>query len=238
MDTYKIGNKINCIVRSVASGKLGRDEMLYANQPYTIIKDIEATIRFSDTSKTAKSHGETKLGYTIDNISELTLSNVSLNERILNLMYDETDDILCHGSVNIDVDDYNTLAFSLWSFVQSHGPLYQVFVYDSNRQLVFAQGVMEKEQDCVVTVSDTGNFLVFYSYQGSMGYKLSRTTNTYVALDIEVEGNESDNTNTYFIHLHKCLLSLDKNMYFHNGINTIDLNFKVIPSEEDYITIK
>ena len=51
METYKIGNKVDCIIRSFASGTLGQTEMKYANQPYTIIKNIEASMTFLEQNK-------------------------------------------------------------------------------------------------------------------------------------------------------------------------------------------
>jgi hypothetical protein len=72
---------------------------------------------------------------------------------------------------------------------------------------------------------------------------LNRNDNLYLTLDLEIEGNkgntqnDTDNTHSYFLHLEKCALSIDKNLYFTSGINTIDLNFKILHSDEDYITI-
>lgn len=89
---------------------------------------------------------------------------------------------------------------------------------------------------------ETSNYLVFYSYPGK-GYALNRNQNIYLTLDLEVEGNKGDTQNntdslyTYFLHLEKCSLSVDKNLYFTGNVNTVDLNFKILHSDEDYITI-
>ena len=40
MKTYKIGNKVKCIIRSYSSGYIGETRMEYDNQPYTVLQDI------------------------------------------------------------------------------------------------------------------------------------------------------------------------------------------------------
>ena len=238
METYKIGNKINCIIRSFSSGPLGEDIMQYDNQPYTVVKDVEASLRFTGVNSSAKVGSISHLAYNMDQASNLQLTNVPINSRTIALIYDITKDTLCNTSVNIEVNRDSKL--SLNHLLVQHGVIYQVFIYDINRKLVGAYGVLDEssvgELDSLVL--EEGNYLVFYSYLGSIGYKLSKQQNPYVSLDIEVQGNESDSFATYYIHLDKCALSADKNLYFKGGSNTVDLNFTILASENDYITIK
>jgi hypothetical protein len=44
--------------------------------------------------------------------------------------------------------------------------------------------------------------------------------------------------NASYIHINKCSLSVNKNMYFNNSINATDLKFKVIDDGESYITLE
>ena len=55
MKTYKLGNKIKCIIRSFASGKIGSQEMQYGNQPYTVLKDVAASVTFESENRNPKS---------------------------------------------------------------------------------------------------------------------------------------------------------------------------------------
>ena len=48
MNTYKLGNKITCIIRAYSSGKIGDMVMDYNNQPYTIVKSVNANLSFVD----------------------------------------------------------------------------------------------------------------------------------------------------------------------------------------------
>jgi hypothetical protein len=248
METYKLGNKVKCIIRSASAGKLGNMEMKYGNQPYTVIKDIEATISFTSNHKIAKSGRTAQLSYSVDDVSNIQLKNVAFTDKILGLMFDEApiDGVLCNVSENFDVEPGEHL--SLMYPVTTYGEIYQVFIYDVDGNLIAARGFVnnenfnqeiESEITGIIDVGQNGgNFLVFYSYMATKGYSLSRDNNTYVVLDLEISGNTSDEPNDYFIHLERCSLRVDKNLYFRNGINTVDLDFTIIPSENDYITIK
>ena len=238
METYKIGNKVKCIVRSLVPCTIGTTEMKYGNQPYTILNDIDASLHFTTAGSAARVQRTAQLAYSMDNVSGVKLSNVTLNKRILDLIFDikPQEEVLCNSSVNMDVEPGEPLELSY--LVNQHGAIYQVFIYNADAELVAAQGSIDKSNFTIDVGPDGGNFLVFYSHEGQMGYALERTGGVYLSLDLEVDGNESDDLNTYYIHLHRCSLSVSKNLYFHGGINNIDLDFAVIPSEEDYITIK
>jgi hypothetical protein len=235
METYKIGNKVDCIIRSTASGLLGQTQMEYANQPYTIIKNVEASMRFVEQNRKALVGKDLQLNYNVDTMDILQLNNVPLTKKILELMYDYSPDKMCHHMKNMYPSN-GELLFT--SEVAEHGIIYQVFIYNENKDLIKAIGSIDQSNLRVPLDTTDESVLVFYSYDGEMGYSLNRSTNTYVALDLIIEGNENDIPQTYYIHLHKCSLTMDKNMYFKNGINTINLMFKIIPCKEDYITIK
>ena len=85
MKTYKLGNKTKCIIRSFSAGRIGEQEMQYDNQPYTVLKDVEASLTFTDKNISSKSTF-VDLSYNIDNLQEINISNVELNDKILNLI--------------------------------------------------------------------------------------------------------------------------------------------------------
>ena len=239
METYKLGNKINCIVRSGSSGKLGSKNMQYENQPYTVIRDVSATMQFASQNKAARAHKETQLAFSLDNVSQLRLTNVPFTKPIFDLMFDSIEeDILCNTMMNFDVDEGGAL--ELTSLIRDYESIYQVFIYNADGELVDAEGTINK--DNFVRSNDQiakgGNFLVFYGYLNSKGRALHRQNNVYLTLDLQVFGNETDEGTLYFIHLEKCNLSMNKNLYFSGNINTVDLDFTIIPSDDDYITME
>ena len=135
METYKLGNKINCIVRSGSSGKLGSKNMQYGNQPYTVIRDVSATMQFASQNKAARAHKETQLAFSLDNVSQLRLTNVPFTKPIFDLMFDSIEeDILCNTMMNFDVDEGGAL--ELTSLIRDYESIYQVFIYNADGELV------------------------------------------------------------------------------------------------------
>ena len=91
MKTYKLGNKIKCIIRSFSAGKIGDQEMIFGNQPYTVLKDVEASLSFSDNTHNSKT-SFVELAHNKDSLQEITFSNVELNDKILNLIFSKNKD--------------------------------------------------------------------------------------------------------------------------------------------------
>ena len=86
MNTYKLGNKVTCIIRAYSNGKIGDVVMDYNNQPYTIVKSATANLSFTDIDITAKSNF-TQLAYNNSKLSQIQISDVTLNDKILNLIF-------------------------------------------------------------------------------------------------------------------------------------------------------
>ena len=228
MKTYKLGNKINCIIRSFTSGFIGNQEMTYGNQPYTVLKDVEANLTFEEKNKKANSTF-TNLAYNENVLQEITISNVELNDKILNLIFSENEDKLCSTM-------QNCLAENNKIYITSPSEeIYQVFIYDVDGNLEAAYGSLSSLE---VEVQRNEDYLVFFSYSGDKSFKLNHTQDMYLTLDLLLLGNANDETNTSFIHINKCSLKVDKNMYFNRSLNAIDLKFIIIDDNESYITLE
>ena len=230
MKEYKIGNKGTCIIRSSTSGNIGQIEMEYGNQPYTILKNVDATVSFADVDGRAKAVQQ-ELFYNTANLNSIKISNVNLTDKILNLIYSKKEEVFIHYVEKSYSDENNKV------FLPSSDPKYQVFVYNEDEQLERAFGVVE---DNYIEVEKANSpYLVVYSCLAEKGFALNKSHYMYLTLDYQVDGNdESNQKRTYCFHFHKCALKADQNLYFNNGINTVDLEFKIIRSNEDYVTIK
>ena len=79
---------------------------------------------------------------------------------------------------------------------------------------------------------------MFYSAIGGLSHNISKTENLYLTLDLIITGNADDELNASYIHINKCAIFVDKNMYFNNSLNAVDLKFKVINDGESYITLE
>ena len=228
MKTYKLGNKIKCIIRSCSSGKIGNQEMEYANQPYTILKNVEASLTFGEKNKNSRSIF-TDLSYSEDCIQEINISNVEINDKILNLIFSKNEEKLCSTVENCMAEN-NKIYISAPA-----SEIYQVFIYDVDGNLELAYGSLE---DFTVDVKRNEDYIVFYSYLGESSYNLNRRESFYLSLDLILEGNTDDTLNTSYIHINKCALHVNKNMYFNRSLNTVDLKFIVIDDDENYITLE
>jgi hypothetical protein len=186
MKTYKIGNKVKCIIRSYTSGYIGETRMEYDNQPYTVLQNIEASMSFKNIRKDS-SDDLRQMSFNVESISEIRLSNISLTSQILNLIFLKNEDKLCNTCENYDS---NTNKIIYLHFPADE--VYQMFVYDDEGNLEAAYGTYSG--DTLEVEKAETNYLIFYSYTGEKGYSLNKQNNFYVTLDLEVIGNTDDNT--------------------------------------------
>ena len=228
MKTYKLGNKTKCIIRSFSAGKIGEQEMKYDNQPYTVLKDVEASLTFVDKNISSKTTF-VDLSYNIDSLQEINISNVELNDKILNLIFSKNEDKLCSTMINCVAENNKIYITS------PTDEIYQVFIYDVDGNLEQAYGVLNNME---VEVQRNEDYLVFFTYVGEKSFKINRSESLYLTLDLILEGNADDEINTSFIHINKCALKVNKNMYFNRSLNAIDLKFVVIDDNESYITLE
>ena len=228
MKTYKLGNKTKCIIRSFSAGKIGEQEIKYDNQPYTVLKDVEASLTFIDKNISSKSTF-VDLSYNIDSLQEINISNVELNDKILNLIFSKNEDKLCSTMINCVAENNKIYITS------PTDEIYQVFIYDVDGNLEKAYGVLNNME---VEVNRNEDYLVFFTYVGEKSFKINRSESLYLTLDLILEGNADDEINTSFIHINKCALKVNKNMYFNRSLNAVDLKFVVIDDNESYITLE
>ena len=239
MRTYKLGNKIDCIIRSFSPVKIGDDELIFANQPYTVLKNVKANLTFKTSDGEAKTRFS-QLHYSVDTLDEVTISDVELNNKILNLIFSKNEDKITSHMQNCEVEN------NKFYLTASDSNIHQVFVYDINGKLIAATGQWTTDE-VDITQFDyvnlpeagyTGNCLVFYSAIGGLSHNISKTENLYLTLDLIITGNADDELNASYIHINKCAIFVDKNMYFNNSLNAVDLKFKVINDGESYITLE
>lgn len=231
MNTYKLGNKVTGIIRAYSSGKIGDTIIRYDNQPYTIIKSVSANLIFKDIDKTIKS-GFNDLAYNNSKLHQVQISDVSLNDKILNLIFLKSPIKLVSKVENCVSDNNNNIYIN-----STTDQIYQVFVYNHLGNLETAYGTYNVNNPIHVSESNK-DYLICYQYEVSKGFLLDSPENLYFTLDLLITGNIEDNTSNMNIHIEKCGLKVDKNMYFNQNANAVDLTFTVIDTGENYITIE
>ena len=229
METYKLGNKVKAILRAHTPGQIGNVEIQYSMQPYTILDAVDAQVIFRDNNSSAKSI-QTLVNYNIDFIDSVNLNNVKLTDKIVNLIFSVDNAPLKTISKNYSSNSEGLI------YLPSKTPLYQVFVYNDEGELEAAYDSLDVNS--IQVSKPLSGYLLVYLQDAEKGFSLNRMNSVVLALDLEVVGNENDSTNTMWLHFDKCSLSVNKNLYFNNDINSVDLTFKILKSDNDYITLK
>ena len=172
MNTYKLGNKITCIIRAYSSGKIGDMVMDYNNQPYTIVKSVNANLSFADVDANAKSSFN-QLAYNNNKLSQIQINDVTLNDKILNLIFLKSEAKLVSKIENQVADDHNLIYLTPIA-----NEVYQVFIYNSNGELDQAIGTHNTDEPIIVSEPNK-DYLVCYQYEANKGYSLDKPENMY-----------------------------------------------------------
>lgn len=133
MNTYQIGNKITCIIRAYSAGKIGDDIATYNNEPYTILRDVGASLTFTDRDKNARSGIYRELNYDVSTLNQVKINNVHLTERVLKLIFKKNEVALMSHYENVESDEEGRIYLSTPA-----DTIYQVFIYDENTTLVYS----------------------------------------------------------------------------------------------------
>lgn len=129
MKNYKLGNQVTVIIRSYSDDTFIGDQYVeHANQPYTIIKSAEANLSFKNITSTAKTTFN-HLAYTHMKPSQLSISNVTINDKILNLIFHKNQTATPHLFTKIE--NVTSSEDEKIYFGQLDKTLKNVFIYDS-----------------------------------------------------------------------------------------------------------
>ena len=240
MKNYKLGNQVTVIIRSYSDDTLIGDQYVeYANQPYTIIKSAEANLSFKNITSTAKTTFN-HLAYTHIKPSQLSISNVTINDKILNLIFhkNQTEEPhLCTKLENVTSSQDKKIYFG-----QLNTTLKNVFIYDSEGKCKYEPKLNNNSYP--VDKSEQP-YLVCYQYDSTTSFSLDQNNNHYYTIDLLLTSNqkefgEKDNTINSTIHLEKCALEINSDMSFAQNSNAVDLKFIVLDDNnlENYITLE
>ena len=239
MKNYKLGNQVTVIIRSYSDDTfIGAQYIERANQPYTIIKSAEANLSFKNITSTAKTTFN-HLAYTHIKPSQLSISNVTINDKILNLIFHKNQTEkphLCTKLENVTSSQDKKIYFG-----QLNTTLKNVFIYDSEGNCKYEP---ELNNNSYPVDKSEQPYLVCYQYDSTTSFSLDQNNNHYYTIDLLLTSNqkefgEKDNTINSTIHLEKCALEINSDMSFVQNSNTVDLKFIVLDNNlEDYITLE
>lgn len=239
MKNYKLGNQVTVIIRSYSDDTFIGDQYVeHANQPYTIIKSAEANLSFKNITSTAKTTFN-HLAYTHMKPSQLSISNVTINDKILNLIFHKNQTAAPHLFTKLEnvISSKDKKIY----FGQLNQTLKNVFIYDSEGNCKYEPEL--NNNSCPVDKSEQP-YLVCYQYESTTSFSLDQNNNHYYTIDLLLTSNqkefgENDNTINSTIHLEKCALEINSDMSFAQNSNAVDLKFIVLDNDlENYITLE
>ena len=130
----------------------------------------------------------------INDISEVSIRNVLLTNKIINLLFAPLEESWCSAHEQAISDSGETDGISrIWLSTQSDDAVYQVFVMDEDGQLESAFDSVEYPYSIEVKKPNS-SYLIFYNYKGKRSFDLRRPNNLYLTLDLEIVGNIDDAT--------------------------------------------
>lgn len=239
MKNYKLGNQVTVIIRSYSDDTfIGNQYIEHANQPYTIIKSAEANLSFKNITSTAKTTFN-QLAYTHIKPSQLSISNVTINDKILNLIFHKNQTAAPHLFTKLE--NVTSSQDKKIYFGQLNTILKNVFIYDSEGNCKYEP---ELNANSYPVDKSEQSYLVCYQYESTTSFSLDQNNNHYYTIDLLLTSNqkefgENDNTINSTIHLEKCALEINSDMSFAQSSNAVDLKFIVLDNNlENYITLE
>lgn len=236
MATHKIGNQIDCIIRAYSCEPIGDYEPTYDGEPYTIIQGENGIINFSPRNVDATS-SDRVAGYATEKINSFSIYNVTLTDKILNLIYSKKEGFSVTYHEKILSSEDNKLYLTKGLGKQKK----MVFVFysdDNNAAPTLENAYSTLDNDEIIVDHADAYYNVVYEVITDNIYSLDKRNNVYVTLDISTISNDDDNTTETHIHIDKAVVQVNKTLYFNSNANAIDLTFLVIKdsdSVENYI---
>lgn len=193
MATYKIGNQVDCVIRAYNSAPIGEYKVTYDHEPYTIIKGENGLINFSSDSTDFNSK-ERNGGYATEKIDSFSLYNITLTDKILNLIYckNEGFSITFHEKL---LSDENKKIFLTKGLGKTKKLVFIYYSDDENGQPILENAVSTLESDEIEVLHENAYYNIVYEVITDNIYSLDKRRNVYVTLDISSIGNEDDSTN-------------------------------------------
>ena len=231
MATHKIGNQIDCIIRAYSCDPIGTYQPTYDGEPYTIIKGENGLINFTSRN-TDMSGAERVAGYAVEKINSFSIYNVTLTDKILNLIYSKKEgfSVSYHEKLLSSEDKKLYLTKGLG---KQKKMVYVYYSDDENAAPVLDQAYSTLDEDEIEVEVANAYYNVVYEVIVDNIYSLDKRNNVYVTLDISTTSNEDDETNETHIHIDKAVVQVNKTLYFNSNANAVDLTFLVIKDSEN-----
>lgn len=230
---FKYGSTGDVLIRSTAAQHIDGID-LRPQEPFTLIKDINIVFNYGQNNKEITKQG-TLLFDNNNYPSSITLQNVPITQKISKLIFKPQNINFLQKTNYIKATSINHEIYL------PHDAIYHAFVYDSKNELI---GTVECGDNVILSpdLIDGETYTVFYEYRleaPSTAYSLGTPDFGYFTLEIFGVGNRNSQDSTVYIKLMQCALQTNKSLYFDNsGSNTVNLTFKIIADNPDYLVFE
>lgn len=228
MTTHKIGNQVTCVIRAYDSTPIGDYKVSYNNEPYTIIKGENAAATFVSESIDMMSRDRNG-AYANEKIDSITIYNVTLTDKILNLIYLKNKEVSITFTEELLSSEDKKLFLSKGLGKQKK----LVFIFDaddSSKAPILEKAIetLKADEDVIEVDKANAYYFVVYEIITNKAYSLDDRKSMYVALDLMTISNTDDKTSNTWLHIDKAIVKVNKNMYFNTKANAVDLTFSVV----------
>lgn len=234
-NVFAFGNKAQVIMR-FASGRNINGVAYAAQQPYTIFDNVEVSFRYEGSIVNADHQAQTAgrlISTKRDFPVEIFISNITLNSKLSELLFDVVDqEATITRVLNSNVDHLpatfilSDTATNFFFFV--NGAISTNYIWDTENK-TFTINDYDEEKE----------YLVFYKEKiAAPKYHLASPHNAYFTLEVFSKGNKSGELMNVYINLAKCALLIDKQTDMAQNNNTVNLVFSIIEDTNNYMVFE
>lgn len=220
---YKIGNQVSTIVRNY---RVSDDTSLENHAPYTVLGAKECKISFKDQTTSASHLNRVDLFFNNRIVNEVQLFSVPLTEKVLSMCFQEEESLPCAEY------EESTIRNNKLILKKRKNAYYNIYVYGLDNTLIYSSA--ESSSPVLNIEHDDVAVFVFYEYLDN-AFVLNKPENHYVTIDMITLGNNDDQTAKMRMHFEKCGYVVNNDLSFNKTGDTVNLTFKVIATEKDYI---
>lgn len=236
-DVFAFGNKATVLIRLASARKINNTNYA-ADEPYTMLSNVNVVFQYKGSivnidRENAQTAGRL-VSYKKDFPTQVAIQNVTLNEKISNLLFDRLNEesyisrLLTSAAKEITSDTILLDLSATDFFLLVDGVINNGFLWNSTT------GAFS-----IINFDEGKDYRVFYREKiAAPSYRLASTHNAYFSLEIFSEGNKSGEPMNVYIRLPRCQLLVDKKTNMDSGNAVSNLIFSIIEDDNNYIVFE
>jgi len=212
-----IGSAVDVIIK-VISDRMVNNKRYEAGEPYTILKNVGVNFNYGGVTQSIESQNGNLIDYLKQYPDSITIQNVSLTQKIMDLLFFEGNDAQKTEQIIIN---------SSSCFLPQNSS--KIYVYKDNDRITDFTYNEASGQLVLNSYDSASEYICFYNAGSYNYYTLETKNNAYFELDIQGKGNLEEQTSDFYICLPACaLLPSNRFILQPNSSNKISMFFNVI----------